>query len=64
LIKAVKQKEIVAKQGKIEINTTKYLLSTQNNKKELLEAIERVEKQENLITFTPDKWYEKYSNQK
>jgi len=83
LIRAVKQKGIVGKQGKIEldftgldegteveviilatsseIETTEYLFSTEANKKELLEAIERVEKQDNLITITPDEWHEKYS---
>lgn len=83
MIRAVKQKGIVGKQGKIEldftgldegteveviilapsseIETTEYLFSTEANKKELLEAIERVEKQDNLITITPDEWHEKYT---
>ncbi|MGK7940215.1 MAG: hypothetical protein AB4062_08725 [Crocosphaera sp.] len=83
MIKAIKQKAIVNKQGKIEIHspelqerseveiiilvsspetdTTEYLLSTKANEKELLEAIERVEKREEMITITPEEWHEKYS---
>lgn len=44
-----------------DLDETDYLLSTEANRKELLEAIERVEKQENLIKFTAEEWYEKYS---
>ncbi|ACB51055.1 hypothetical protein cce_1705 [Crocosphaera subtropica ATCC 51142] len=83
MIKAIKQKGIVNKDGKIEVqspelqegteveviilvtssetDTTEYLLSTEANKRELLEAIERVEKQEELITIKPEEWHEKYS---
>ncbi|MDJ0598329.1 MAG: hypothetical protein QNJ37_05765 [Crocosphaera sp.] len=83
MIKAIKQKGIVNKDGKIELqsvqlqegteveviilvtssetDTTEYLLSTEANKRELLEAIDRVEKQEELITINPEKWHEKYS---
>ncbi|WP_017293675.1 hypothetical protein [Geminocystis herdmanii] len=84
MIRAVKQKGIVGKQGKIElsstgidegteveiiilapsseVDTTKYLFSTEANKQELLEAIERVEKEDNVIPITPDEWHEKYSS--
>ena len=83
MIKAINQKGIVDKDGKIEIqslelqqgteveviilipspetDTTEYLLSTEANKQELLEAIERVDKQEGLIPITPEEWHEKYS---
>ena len=83
MIKAVKQKGIVGKKGKIEIttseleegteveiiiladteemDTTDYLLSTESNRKQLLEAIERVEKRENLVVISPEEWHKKYS---
>ena len=38
-----------------------YLLSTSANRQQLSEAIERVEKQENLISLTPKEWNEKYN---
>ena len=82
MIKAIKQKGIVDKDGKIEIqslelqqgteveviilipssetDTTEYLLSTKANKQELLEVIERVDKQEELGIITPEEWYEEY----
>lgn len=82
-MKAVKQKGIVGKQGKIEvysteldegteveiiilipspeIDTTDYLLSTEANRQELLEAMERVEKRENLVSISSEEWNEKYS---
>ena len=83
MIKAVKQKGIVGKQGKIEVqssellegteveiiilipssqtDTTEYLLSTEANRQELLSAMERVEKQENLVSISSEEWHEKYS---
>lgn len=83
MIKAIKQKGIVNKDGKIELqspelqegteveviilvtsseaDTTEYLLSTEANKRDLLEAIERVEKKEGLINITSEEWNEKYS---
>lgn len=82
MIKAAKQKGIVGKQGKIEIqtpelpegteveiivlvsapevDTTEYLLSTDANRRELLEAIERVNNQDSLVIITPEEWHEKY----
>ncbi|MBD2394574.1 hypothetical protein H6G11_09955 [Cyanobacterium aponinum FACHB-4101] len=44
-----------------EMDETKYLLSTQTNSQELLDAIARVENRENLVTITPNEWHEKYS---
>jgi len=41
-------------------DTTEYLLSTEVNKKELLEAIERVNNQENMVVMTAQEWHEKY----
>lgn len=40
--------------------TTDYLLSTEANRQQLLEAIDNVEKRQNLITISPEEWYEKY----
>jgi antitoxin YefM len=83
VIRAIKQKGIVGREGKIEINsteleegtdvdiiilvsdtepdTTEYLLSTKANRRELSEAIERIENKENLVTITAQEWHEKYS---
>ncbi len=44
-----------------ELDPTEYLLSTEANRRELLEAVERVEKQENLINISSEEWHEKYS---
>ncbi len=86
MIKAVRQKGIVGKQGKIEFqtpelsegteveiivlvpdsvldsegDTTEYLLSTTANRRELLEAIERVDDRDNLVTISSEEWHEKY----
>ena len=43
-----------------ESDTSNYLLSTEANRQQLLKAIAHVEKRENLITFTPEEWHEKY----
>jgi len=43
-----------------EPDTSNYLLSTEANRQQLLKAIAHVEKRENLITFTPEEWHEKY----
>jgi len=81
-MKAVKQKKIVDKEGKIEVqspelhegteveiiilipssetDTTEYLLSTKANRRELLSAIERVEKQENIVSISSEEWHKKY----
>lgn len=40
---------------------TDYLLSTAQNRQELLKAIHRVENGEDLVTLSPQEWYEKYS---
>ena len=53
--------EIIILVNSPEPDTTEYLLSKKANEKELLEAIERVEKREGLITITPEEWHEKYS---
>ncbi len=53
--------EIIILVNSPETDTTEYLLSTKANEKELLEAIERVEKRDGLITITPEEWHEKYS---
>ncbi len=83
MIKAVKQKGIIGKTGKLEIQTedipegteveviilvdssetdaTEYLLSTEANKRKLLEAIDRVENNEDLVIINSEEWHEKYS---
>ena len=43
------------------LDDTEYLLSTEANRRELLEAIERVEQQENLVQISSEEWHEKYS---
>ncbi|MFN6234560.1 hypothetical protein, partial [Microcystis sp.] len=44
-----------------EPDTTEYLLSTEANQRQLSEAIDRIENQENLVTITTKEWREKYS---
>ncbi|TRT80635.1 MAG: hypothetical protein EWV82_14255 [Microcystis aeruginosa Ma_AC_P_19900807_S299] len=44
-----------------EPDTTEYLLSTEANQRELSEAIDRIEKKENLVTITVKEWREKSS---
>jgi len=53
--------EVIILVNSIPEDTTEYLLSTQANQKELSEAIERVENQENLVVFSEKEWHEKYS---
>ncbi|MGK7880337.1 MAG: hypothetical protein AB4060_09585 [Crocosphaera sp.] len=53
--------EIIILVNSPETDTTEYLLSTKANEKELLEARERVEKREGLITITAEEWDGKYS---
>ncbi|OQW92426.1 MAG: hypothetical protein BWK78_01740 [Thiotrichaceae bacterium IS1] len=43
-----------------ELETTDYLWSTEANRQHLLEAIDNVEKRQNLITITSEEWHEKY----
>lgn len=43
-----------------ESDTTEYLLSTDANLQELFAAIERVEKDENLVIISSEDWHEKY----
>ncbi len=52
--------EIIILVNSTETDTTEYLLSTKANEKKILEAIERVEKREELITITPEEWHDKY----
>jgi len=60
MIHGVRQKVVVGQNGKsAEQDTTEYLLSTEANRKHLTEAIEYVEKRENLIVFTPEEWNER-----
>jgi antitoxin YefM len=43
-----------------ELDATDYLLSTEANRQQLLEAIDHVEKRYNLVTLTPEEWHEKH----
>jgi len=52
--------EVIVFAESYEQDTTEYLLSTEANRKHLTQAIENVEKRENLIVFTPEEWNEKY----
>jgi len=45
----------------VEKDTTEYLLSTEANRKHLMESLENVEKRENLVVITPEEWDEKYT---
>jgi len=60
MIHGVRQKAIVGQNGKsAEQDATEYLLSTEANRNHLTQAIENVDKRENLIVFTPDEWNER-----
>ena len=52
--------EIIVLVPDSERDTTEYLLSTTANRRELLEAIERVDSRDNLVTISPEEWHEKY----
>jgi antitoxin YefM len=43
-----------------ELDTTEYLLSDEETRQRLLEAIEHVERRENLVVISPEEWSEKY----
>jgi antitoxin YefM len=53
--------EVIILVNSIPEDTTEYLLSTEANKQQLLEAMERVKNQENLVVFSQEEWHEKYS---
>ncbi len=60
MIHGVRQKAVVGQNGKsAKQDTTEYLLSTAANRNHLIQAIENVEKRENLIVFTPEEWNER-----
>ncbi len=40
---------------------TAYLLGNETNRKALLEAIDRVEARQDLVTFTPEEWNAQYN---
>jgi len=52
--------EVIVFVEPVEQDTTEYLLSTEANRKHLLEALENVEKRENLVVITPEEWNAKY----
>ncbi len=82
MIKAIKRRGIVGKDGKIEIqiselpegtiveiivsvepteqDATEYLLSTEANRSQLLQALQSAENPDNLVVVTPDEWNAKY----
>lgn len=53
--------EVIILVNSINEDTTDYLLSTSANKQQLLEAIERVENEDNLVVISEKEWHEKYS---
>jgi len=53
--------EVIILVDSVTEDTTEYLFSTQANKKQLLEAMGRVEKEEGLVVITEQEWHEKYS---
>ena len=93
MLSGIKQRGIVGKDGKIEIqtselaegtivevivlvdpssdkqpdnsdqqqDTTDYLLSNDANRRHLLASLQQLEKQENLISFTPEEWNEEHN---
>ena len=60
MIQTLKQKTVVVR-AIIDSDTTEHLLSSDANRKHLMEAIDNVERGKNLIVFTPPEWNEKYS---
>jgi len=52
--------EVIVVVEPVEQDTTEYLLSTEANRKHLLEAMENIEKRENLVVITPEEWNAKY----
>ena len=80
MLNGIKQRVIVGKDCKIEIETselaegtvvevivlveqdaTEYLLSTEANRRHLMSAMQNVEKNTNLVSFTPSEWNEEYN---
>jgi antitoxin YefM len=43
------------------VDETAYLLANETNRKVLLEAIDRVESRQDLVTFTPEEWNAQYN---
>jgi antitoxin YefM len=52
--------EIIVLVPSSEEDATEYLLSTDANRRELLEAIERVNNQDNIVIMSSEEWHEKY----
>lgn len=50
---------VVAASNK-QIDTTEYLLSTDANRQHLLDALDHIEKGEDLVVISPEEWHEKY----
>ena len=93
MLNGIKQRVIVGKDGKIEIqtselaegtvvevivlveqdavesnasqyigqDTTEYLLSTEANRRHLMTAIQNIETNTNLVSFTAEQWNEEYN---
>ncbi len=53
--------EVIILVNSVPKNTTEYLLSTEANKQQLLEAMERVKNEESLVVFSQEEWHDKYS---
>lgn len=52
--------EIIVLVEQVEQDTTEYLLSTEANRLQLLEAIARTEIVDDLVVIAPEEWHEKY----
>jgi antitoxin YefM len=82
MINGIKQRSVVGKDGRIEIQSselpegaiveiivlvesadpdeTEYLFSTEANRNQLLQAIDRSHNSENLVVISSEEWNEKY----
>lgn len=52
--------EVIVFVEPVEQDETECLLSTEANRKHLLEALDRVDKRQNLVVITPEEWDAKY----
>jgi len=52
--------EIIVLVEQAEQDTTEYLLSTEANRYQLLEAIARAEIPDHLVVIAPEEWHKKY----
>lgn len=58
---AVTEREDASPQPADSIDETAYLLSTEANRKQLMDALRAVENEQNLVSFTAKEWDEEYN---